>query len=341
MINWILRKTRTKTSVHTPGEAALQREAGRASALGAVAAVQLGMQLLLWITFFAYDRAVQATWQAALIQLVPMLVLWFVFSENPHPYAALLLLPCLTLDAAFILRAFGGLMDALLPEYPYGLGAAVCALTACLTLLFARPNGVAYGSSVLKWPLVLCFLLGTVLLRASNRADRLWPVLGPGVGQTALAALGGTGAAWGAALTRALPGRAKPKWFLIPWGVGLIWALWYGFLRPWSPGDALDIGEKMMGLARNAGHVVNFQLAGLLWLIAQPVALTGSAMTGEWLLSRAFPRLPRLLLCAAVILPAFVLSRFDFWLPALAWRGLWALLAGVVLMILRRKERAK
>ncbi len=317
-MEWILRKTRTESHAAAPQ-----------NAFCTVAAVQLSVQLLLWVTFWGYDRAHQAVWQAALVQILPILLLWFVYRKTGAHWA---LLPCLVLDAAFILHTLGGLLDALLPEYPYGLGAAVCAAAAYLSLVLAKPRGVAYGTSALKWPLILCFLLGTVLLRSSNRADRLWPVLGSGVGPTALAALQGTGAAWGAALS----GKSKRKWVLIPWAVGCIWALWYGFLRPWSPGDALGVGEKMMGLARHAGSVVNFQLAGLLWLIAQPVALIGSALCGETSLPKRMPRLAR---CAVVIVPAYALSRFEWLAPLMPWRGLWALAVGLVLLILQRKGR--
>ena len=46
----------THTRVTTREQQQQQRAAGWASALKAVAAVQLFSQLLLWITFFGYDR---------------------------------------------------------------------------------------------------------------------------------------------------------------------------------------------------------------------------------------------------------------------------------------------
>lgn len=355
-MQWIERITRTRTAVHDRAGEIREREAARTAAMRTVAAVQLSAQLLLWITFGGYDRAVQAVWQAALLQLVPLAAVWLLWraaapgaKARAGRYFSLLLLPCLLLDAALMLYALCGFIDTLIPEYPYAVGALATACACWLALLLSRPRGVAYGVSALKWALVLFFLLGTVFLRSSNRADRLWPILGQGLGNTAMTALRGAGSTWGAALLFALPSRSsneKPPVLhgLIPWALGAVWALWYGFLRPWEPGDALDVGERLMGLARNAQSVLSYELAGLMWLTALPAALTGGALAGETLLVRAFPRLPRLV-CASVILWPAALA-VVFWaapLPAwltllLPWRWVLCAAAGAALWLCRRKE---
>ena len=69
---------KTRTFVHSRQAQRRQRMQSEASACRALACVQLGAQILLWITFFGYDRAVQAVWQAALLWLSPFLLLWFV-----------------------------------------------------------------------------------------------------------------------------------------------------------------------------------------------------------------------------------------------------------------------
>lgn len=358
MMQWIERLTRTRTQVNSRVSQQQERSAARLRAMRAVAAVQLAVQLLLWVTFGGYDRAVQAVWQAALALIVPLFALWFLhrsaapgLDTRAGRWVALLLLPCLWLDAVLMLYALCGLIDGLIPEYPYAVGAAAAAAACWLALLISRPTGVAYGTSALRWPLVLFFLLGTVFLRASNRADRLWPLLGQGAANTAMTALRGAGGTWGTALLFVLPGPASPKerpkamlWAVVPWLMGAVWALWYGFLRPWSPGDALDVSERLMGLARHADSVLSYELAGLMWLTALPAALTGGALAGEQLLIRALPRLPRLLSTAAILLPAALVvvllpSRLPQWLTLLLpWRGALSLLTGILLLLCAGRE---
>ena len=352
-MQWILRHTRTRAVPVRPPETA------HAAGLRMAAAVQLGLQLLLWVTFGGYDRAAQAVWQAAGMLLPPQVLLWLVWRQgsaavDSSKWLALVLLPCLWLDAALLLYAQCGLVDSIIPEYPYLTGAVVTAAVCWLTLARARENGVAYGTSALRYPLILLFLLGTVLLSASRRADRLWPILGQGLANTAMTALRGTGSLWSTALLFVLPGKTieKPRaravgWALLPWLAGAVWALWYGFLRPWAPGDALSVGQRLMGLARHATGVMNYQLAGLLWLAAIPAALCGNALSGEILLRRALPRCPRVPstlvtllpgLLAVGLLPARLPSILSLLLP---WRGLVSLLAGLGMWLLSRKEAAR
>ena len=351
MMQWLLKHTRTRPD---------PVPSGRLCAMQTVAAVQLGLQLLLWITFGGYDRAVQAVWQSALMLLVPLMLLWLgwrmaqpALDRPAARWLMLLLLPCLWLDAAFLFYALCGLMDLIIPEYAWYVGGLAAAAICYLTVLSAREDGVAYGTSALRYPLVLLFLLGTVLLRSSRRADRLWPIWGQGLANTAMTALRGSGSLWSTALLFVLPGKEAPKprlrsvgWAFVPWLTAAIWALWCGFMRPWSPGDALSAGQRLMGLARHATGVVNYQLAGLLWLAAIPTALCGNALSGELLLRRAMPKLPRLLATAAVLLPALLVV---LWIPErlpsllsalLPWRIVPCILTLPVLGLMARKEAA-
>lgn len=350
-MQWMLRHTRTREK---PAPSAQE---AHAAALRAAAAVQLGLQLLLWVTFGGYDHAVQAVWQAALVLLLPLLLLFGVWRQAQQGlekgrWLALLLLPCLWLDAALLLYAICGLVDAIIPEYPYLTGALAAAAVCWLTLVRAREEGVAYGVSALKVPLIVLFLLGTVLLNASRRADRLWPLLGQGVANTAMTALRGTGGLWGTALLFVLPGKNTEKpslrtagWAVIPWMAGAVWALWHGFLRPWAIGDALSAGQRLMGLARHASGVWSYQLAGLLWLVAIPASLCANALSGEVLLRRAMPRCPRAVLTLVTLLPgllavALLPSRLPSLLSLLMpWRGLISLLAGLLIWFAGRRRR--
>ena len=195
MIRWVMKKGRTRTDVHSQADAVSQRQSSRASALRAMAAVQLASQLLLWVTFQGYDRAVQTVWQAALMLALPLLILYLVWKKGVRAqetraagYMSLPLLVCLLTDAAQMLYALCGFVDWYIPEYPYAVGAISAATVCWLAVMLGRRNGTAYGISAAKPLLVVSFLLATVFLSDSNRADRLWPLLGQGIGHTAGAA---------------------------------------------------------------------------------------------------------------------------------------------------------
>lgn len=341
----------TRTRVTTPDAQKQQREAGAAAALRAMAAVQLLAQLLLWITFFGYDRTQQTVWQAALLLCAAWLPLYWLWKgAGQSRWLPLALLPCLQLDACFALLALSGFIAQLIPQYPAWVGVIVPAAFCLLSALRAQVRGVAYGTALLRWVLVGLVLLSTVFLRASTRADRLWPLLGEGPAAMALAALGGAGSVWGTALIFALPQQHCPqrrlRWALAPWLLGCVWALWMGFVRPWAAGDALPVAEKMMGLARHAMSVVVYELSGMLWMLLLPLSLCGCAAATEQLVLRALPRLPRwipllfsLLPACAVLLwrPDAALRSLEALLP---WRAAVALLCGAAMRLMRRKEAA-
>ena len=351
-MQWLEKITRTQTKVDSMAEEMAERRKGHTKALRTLAAVEISLQLLLWVCFGGYDRAAHTVWQPALLLALPFALLCFVWTKaapglakNAGKWLPLALLPCLMGDAALLLYALTGLIDSMIPEYPFAVGALSVAAVCWLTVLISREKGVAYGLSVLKWALVLFFLLGTVLLNASRRADRLWPMLGQGFANTLRSALPGAGAAWGAALFFVLPKEEHPTaktslWALVPWTLGAVWALWHGFLRPWTPGDALSVGERVMGLARHASGVINYQLAALLWLCGGPAALCANALSAEMILHAAAPRFPRALASLIVLVPAligliFFTPQLPLWLTVvLPWRAVVSLAAGLGLWAL-------
>lgn len=348
----------TRTRVHSSSAAQRQRDHGLAASARAMAAIQLGSQLLLWITFYGYDLTAQAVWQAALMLILPLAALWLVWRNAAvdHPAAKWWMLPlvlCLVLDAALLITALSGYISQLVPMYPAWVSAAAPAAVCWLAALCARPRGVRYGSAVLIAPLIILLVFGTVFLRASTRADRLWPILGDGFLFTAKSALPGSGAVWGAALLFVLP-REKSTvkwktavWAIVPWALCALWALWFGFVRPWATGDDIPVAEKMMGLARHADSIILYEIAGVMWLLLIPSSLTACVSTGEHLITRAFPRFPRTI--ALGVLPVLAVAATLIWPEqffalmgaALPWRYVLSLICGLGLLILKRREQRR
>lgn len=291
---------RTRTGVHTPAAAQSQRERSLTDAQRALGGLMLFAQMLLWVTFFGYDRARQAVWQAALMELLPLLLLYFVWrrrDEGRHPLFLWPLLFCLLVDTALSLLALSGLIGQLIPHYPAWVGVLAPCGFAFLTVEWSGLRGTGYGAWLLRGLMLVFFIFGTVFLRASNRGDRLFPLLGRGMENTLRCALHGTGSVWGVALLFALPKGTDPKhaarFTFVPWALGVIWALWYGFIRPWGEGDEMAVAEKLMGLARHAGSVTLYEMAGLLWMTLLPLSMTGSAACVQAIVRRTYPRVPR------------------------------------------------
>lgn len=345
----------TRTDVHSPAAQRRGRARGDAAAYGWLSALQLGAQLLLWVAFFAYDRALQATWQAAALLIAPLLALYFLWRAGEPALqtragrmVCLALLPCLVLDAAFLLFALSGLIGELIPHYPAWVGVLVPAVACALTALCARGRGAAYGAYTLRWLLVLLFVVGTLFLRASSRSDRLWPLLGRGVAQTALTALPGAGGLWGVALLFARPpaqGGKRLRYALGPWAAACVFALWFGLLRPWGRGDVLSLSQKLLGLSRSASGMVIYELAGLLWMLLLPLSLTGTCCAGEALVLGAFAKCPRWIPAPLIPLPGALLllclsgSAADVLNAALPYRAAVSLLCGAALCLIARKEK--
>lgn len=351
---------KTRTDVRTLLSQRRQRQLSGEAAYRALASVMLGAQLLLWLTFFSFDRAFQATWQSAILLLAPLAAVCAVWAlgapalETPAgKWIGLVLVPCLMLDAALLLFGLSGLIGLLMPQYPPWVSTLVPAVVCVLAALCARPRGAAYGALTLRGLILILFLLGTLFLRASSRSDRLWPLLGKGIGNTAYTALLASGSVWGAALLFALPRQTEPGTVrraalpaLVPWALGCVWALWFGMLRPWSEGDAISVAQKLTGLSRNASSVVIYELAGLMWMLLLPLSLTGTLSACETLVARAVPKCPRWIPLVAAPIPAVCLLLFNadsasnMLSTALPWRAAAALAAGAALWILAGRERA-
>jgi len=299
----------TRTRVHSLSAQKREREQGLLCASRTATAIQLGAQLLLWIFFFGYDQIEHTVWQAVLMLLVPLLLLWLVWKKADlcHPSARWWLLPltlCLTMDAAFLILCLGGFISQSVPTYPAWVIVFFPVLLCFLTALCARARGVKYGASILAVPLAALLIFGTVFLRASTRADRMWPILGDGLLSTAQSALSGAGAVWIIPLLFLKNRQKTAGWAIVPWALAVVCALWFGFLNPWSAGDDLAIAEKMMGLARHAHSVILYEMTGILWMILLPAALIACFCTFGDLIRRAFPRFP----FGASLLPAAVLG---------------------------------
>ena len=114
----------------------------------------------------------------------------------------------------------------------------------------------------------------------------------------------------------------------------VIWALWYAMVRPWRSGDALDVGERLMGLARHSHSPLLYECSGLLWMLLLPLALTGSAVSGEKLLRSAAPRVPR----SITALIPLLLGALGWARP---WRALLSAAAGGALWALSARKGRK
>lgn len=326
-----------------------ERERGLLSASRTASAIQLGTQLLLWIFFYGYDQSQQAVWQAVLMLFLPLLVLWLVWKNAAadHPSAKWWMLPlalCLFLDAVFLLFSLSGFISQLVPAYPAWVPAVFLMLLCLFAALCAKPRGVHYGSAVLAVPLIVLLIFGTVFLRASTRADRMWPILGSGLLSTAKSALTGAGAVWSIPLLVGMNPKKTAAWAAAPWGLALLCAVWFGFLNPWAAGDELAVAEKMMGLARHAHSVILYEIAGVLWMLLIPTALTACFSSSGGLIRRAFPRLPfwisllpaALLSSAGVLIwPDGILFILQYVLP---WRYAVSLICGLGLLITCRRR---
>ena len=174
MTGWFRRARQTRSTVTNREEAHRQQRLAACAAYRMLGAIGLIAQLMLWVTLYAYDRLVQTTWQAALLLALPLAGLWALWRRGEVALATqkgarctLLLLPCLVLDAAVLIRTLAGYISQLIPEYPYWACALVPAVLCWLTALLSRENGAAYGASLFRLLLPGLFLLATVFLNTN------------------------------------------------------------------------------------------------------------------------------------------------------------------------------
>lgn len=345
---------KTLTRVHSQRAKQKNAAAGRVRAQRTLVCMMTACQMMLWVTFFGYDQSRQAVWQSALMLIVPGAAVYALWKKGAcalHSplgrYVPLALVPCLLLDAAFALFAISAFISQLMPQYPVWTGAAVPCGFALVTCVRARQRGVENGAYALKGLMVILFVFATVFLRASNRADRLWPLWGGGWMTQIRTAVLGAGCLWTTALLHALPQREEKggaRFAVIPWLAGCIWALWHGFVRPWSVGDDIAVAEKLMGLARHAHSVTLYEIAGLMWMAGLPLCLCGCTSVCSTMVQRAFPRCAHAWISAAfLVCPLVLVLFFAPALPSLLqtllpWRIAVSLLCGLALVLLCRRE---
>ncbi|MEG0511622.1 MAG: hypothetical protein RR653_02765 [Clostridia bacterium] len=363
MTAWFRRSRQTRTPVHSPPAAQLSREQGTRAAYRTLFVIQMAAQLLLWVSLYGYENAMQTTWQAVLMLLLPLLALWALWRVGGSAVStpmgariALLLLPCLMLDAALLLYTTQSLLRQIIPSYSPTLDALLIAIFCFLTVCLGKQNGVAFGANCLWGLLLLLFLFSTLLLDADANPVRLWPLLGQGLQHTAMQALSGVGSLWGIALLFILP-LGKPTeirspmhprmrtllWALIPLGLGFIWALTYSMVRPWRVGDVMTDGQRLLLLGQQSNRVFLSQFPFLLLLLLPPIALSGCVMSGEKLLRNAAPKCPRSVAAALLLLPAVVLvlafpaGPLAFLQALLPFRTALSALTGGLMLIIAKK----
>lgn len=370
MTAWFKHARQTRTPVHGMSSEKRRRSQGVAAAYQTLGAIQITTQLMLWSTLFCYEQTVQTTWQAVFMQLVPIALLWAIWRSGQAAlqtrsgaFAALLLLPCLLLDTALLLHVLTGLMTKLVPHYSRVAHVCVAAALCFFTAALGRENGVAYGAGSVRVWLLCLFVLGTVLLNADANPERLWPLWGQGIGKTSVTALSGMGSVWGVALLFLLPlGKAAMAdsalrkkrfgmqsstvlWSLLPWALGLVWALCLGMTHPWRPGDGLSIGQQLVAMARKSSSILLCELSNVMWLLLLIISLAGCVMSGEKLLRNAVLKIPRSIAAAALLLPGVLCTVFwPEWLfaaltAALPYRMAFSAVAGVAMVLIAKRGR--
>ena len=171
MTAWFKRARQTRTPVQGMQSEAKSRKHGIYAAYRTLGAIEITAQLLLWITLFCYDQTAHASWQAVVLLLVPTALLWALWQAGRRgiharagAFAGLVLVPCLVLDAAFLINTLTALMIELIPSYSRPLHVLLSAGLCFLTVCVSRENGVAYGAGKMGIWFLGLFLLGSVFL---------------------------------------------------------------------------------------------------------------------------------------------------------------------------------
>lgn len=367
--SFVKRVRRTKTSVHDQKTEKEDRRSGTVNAYRSLAVVQIAIQIMIWVTLFCYDRALQTTWQSMLMLFVPLAILWVLWTAGHQgirtkagSYVVLLLLPCLLIDASMLLFTLTELMSEMVPSYSLPLHLVLATGISFLTICVSHENGVAYGAKAMRWGFLGLFALATVLLDADANTYRLWPILGLGLGNTALTALSGVGGLWGVALLFILPmgkdghmpapsrtgqvGRPHHTipWTLLPWVLGVVWAFWTCLTGPWNALDHFTIGEKLIGMAIHTPSVLLAEFTNVMWLLGMAIGLAGCATSGEKILRNIMPRIPHTIAAGIVLFPALALSLIfqDALLSILEvmlpFRAALSAVAAIAMIVIAKKE---
>lgn len=362
MIAWLRKARQTRTPVHDQSARQRERIGGLRLAYQALGAIQLLCQLLLWIILYGYDALQNTVWQAALGLLIPALALWLIWRPINLQGAtqkglkwALGLLPCLMLDGYLLLLASCSLMADQIPDFPLWTELSVIVVMMLATVWLSRENGVPYGAYTMRYLLLAFFVLSTFLLGVRLEPQRLWPLNGDGLTVTAAATLGGSGAIWGLALVGLFPKAPyapSPKrpgatfMLLLPMALSVVWALWLALIAPWRSGEGLTVGQRLTEMSQFSYSALLCESAALFWMLMLPFGLLGTLNAGTRLLQNAFPKTPRTLWAAALLLPMVAGVALapeqppPFMASVLPWRFALSALTGAALRLNLRKERS-
>lgn len=360
MIAWLKKARQTRTRVTSASAMAEERIAGLELAARTLCAVLLTVQLLTWLTLFAYDSQLGDSWRSALLTLLPLaalLILWQFSAKRPlvgpRRWLLLLLVPNLWLDIYLCMLGSSSLLENFIPSFPAYGRVLVVTLFPLATVLLSRRNGVPYGVFPLRYLLILMFAISTVFSGADISLRRLQPISLPGLRDLSTGVISGAGAVWPVCLLFLLPlsvprsqekKKGLPLFWLIPAIMFLLWALWMSMLHPWQYGDPLLPGQKLTAISQYSRSMLINQLGTLFWTSILPAGLIGSLYAGQEILMTAMPRSPRLLWPLALLLPGAVLLLLPRawvmgwmeWLLPLRW--LTAFAAGVALLFVKGKE---
>lgn len=369
--SWLKRSARTKTDIHTQAEEKQQRMHSLAASYRLLASVQIFTQLLLWATLWLFEEAVQASWQAMLLQIAPAILLWGLWRALPQRrlqkssrWIRLLLLPCLWLDATVLFVPFVQFSFRQLLSWSVPWVAVVAGFIWWLTVATSGSHGVAFGVQQFKW-LLLAGLALSLLTFSSGDPTRLFPFWARGIPATLQAALGGIGSMWGVALLFIAPRDARPLHesdygqtkrglrrmdpslicLAACWLLAMVCVFWLVLCAPIGQTADAGVGEKLFVMAWRSSGVILFQISIMFWLFLLPCALAGTASFATMLVEEAMPRPPRALTSLLFVLVPVALS----FLPseavmqvvrvALPWRLVPAVLCGGIILLVERRRK--
>lgn len=259
-------------------------------------------------------------------------------------WEALLLIPCVVVDAVAVLHALQAILSRLMPSYPAGILRIFIPGLLLAGVLLGKRNGTAYGVSLWRWlmPLLAVWVVFHVL--RDQGLDDLYPLWS--WKKTAGAWMTGLGALWPAGLLFLLPecsgdlcpeGGKPPRtllYVLMPLLLGSLCALGLTVSGAWRFSSE-GAGYRLLYMGRASGSMMVSGLWSLFWLLALMTSFTTALMYGQKLLHGLFPRCKPWLSAVLVALPAVILlwlwpDELPSWLlQLLPWRlALWAAAAG-------------
>ena len=328
--------TQTLTDVHD--EASRERQMRREEAAQGALLLGLGVgaQVLAQGALTLLPRALNASWWAVLLQLIPLTALWTLgrgaqgAGRRYRAAAAGMALLFLT-DMAADLFSLAELAHVFLapqaPRWTLALGAAGAAALAAP----GRGQGVPRAARFLRWFLLagLAFCICTVL--PTGEAGFLYPLAGWGAGHTLRCALPMTGAVWSAAALPFLPAGREHAAALAPAARCTVLAGVFFFACAYVlPATALSAGGgfamRLQLLMEMSPHTLSWSLMLLSEVFLFLTALAGAGSFLQACLRRALggmraPVWPFLLAC----LPPAVLGTpagSGLLMAVLPWRGL-------------------